>query len=397
MLVLLLCLGLAGCATNPYQKFYHDATGGADVTKLKQFETPPDVPKLYTGNNVQEDAQRMAEDGYTLLGYSSFNGATINQNVVIDEGKKVHSAVILVYSKYTNTLSGQMPLLVPDNKVITTNSSGTANYTGNGSFSGINYGTGNRYSGTSNMYGTANAYGHATTTVYGTQTMYVPYNINRYDYLASFWIKNKQPVLGIMIRDLTSDERAKIGTNKGIFAYAIIKNSPAYKADLFKGDIVIKINNDDIFSSNNFLILLNTKYVGKKVTLTIIRDGKTLTKEVQLTEGNMVQDEKYGRIPERFYVYRSQNTKFHKTAKVNYNKLVDNYKKSKENGIVMEQLATLDIPVTIQNEIVKNIRTTIDEYGTKNQYRAIFKDDMPNCNETEDVTDALLSILNNKS
>lgn len=48
-------------------------------------------------------------------------------------------------------------------------------------------------------------------------------------------------------------------------------------------------------------------------------------------------------------------------------------------------------------ELLSEIQETINEYGDRNEFRAIFEDKMPNCNEDVDVTDVILKILNSDS
>jgi hypothetical protein len=62
-----------GCATNPYSKFYYDTLHGRSISEFPNFETDRGEPKVYSGSNPELDYQTMMEDGYTLIGFSSFN------------------------------------------------------------------------------------------------------------------------------------------------------------------------------------------------------------------------------------------------------------------------------------------------------------------------------------
>lgn len=63
---------------------------------------------------------------------------------------------------------------------------------------------------------------------------------------------------------------------------AILPNSPAEKAGLKAGDIITKIDSQQIDQDHTLTSLLSKKKVGDKVTLTYIRDGKTQTVDVTL-------------------------------------------------------------------------------------------------------------------
>ena len=95
----------AGCA-NPYSKFYNDYTGGINIAESPNVVMPIGKPKLFQGSNVETDGLRMLENGYLLLGESRFNAGAINQNTAIDHAKKVYADTVIVYSQYTNTVSG---------------------------------------------------------------------------------------------------------------------------------------------------------------------------------------------------------------------------------------------------------------------------------------------------
>lgn len=259
-ILLLVVLVLTGCA-NPFVKFYQDKTGGIDLTKASNVVLSTGEPKSFQGSNPETDSQRMLEDGYSLIGVSSFNGGNINMSDSLTQAKAIHAEIVLIYSKYTGTRSGVVPLTLPDTRTSTTTLSGSA------------FGSG----GYGNFYGTAN------TTTYGTQTTYIPYNVDRHDYLATYWIKLKPPILGVFTLDLTPEIRKSISSNKGALVNAVIKNSPAFRADIFKGDILRKINETEIYDAKSFQNMIGN-FAGQRVVVEILRDGKEIQKEIQLDQ-----------------------------------------------------------------------------------------------------------------
>lgn len=253
---LVLCLA----CKNPYTDFYHDLTKGADVSKVA--EIPTGDPTIYRGQNYDNDYIQMSENGYLLLGYSSFNaGNNVNKDSAINHGKKIKAAVVLLYDpKYTGTNSGSVPLLMPNNT--TTYSSGSATAYGSG--------------------GTVNVYGSGTSTTYGTQVVNMPYNVNRYDYGATYWIKDKRPIVfGVEWRDLTPAEKTQIGSNKGARINIVLKQSPAYRADFMRNDIVKKIDNFEIMDASDAQRIMSSS-AGKTVIVELLRSGNVKTIEVVL-------------------------------------------------------------------------------------------------------------------
>lgn len=272
-ILLLACIFLFnGCASmNPFQQFYQDQTGGVDITTISTVILPSGEPQIYSSSNADADNQRMLEGGYSLLGYSSFNAGDASKNQLIAQAKMVKAEVAIFYSAYTSTVSGTLPLTLPDNQTTTTNLSG-GNFNSGSLYGYGGYGT---YSGSGSYYGTA------TSTTYGTKTTYIPYSQNRYDYLVTYWIKMKPPILGLRLVDLTPEQRQSIGSNTGAEVLAVIRNSPAFTADILKGDILKKINESEIIDAASFSENL-IKYAGQTVALEIIRNNESLTKQLKL-------------------------------------------------------------------------------------------------------------------
>lgn len=257
-----IALLIQGCAA-PFSKFYYDRTGGVDITKAPTVLISDGEPKLFRGNQEKEDSLKMLEDGYAMVGYSSFNAGNVDENGAISQARKVHASVVIIYSKYTNTVSGAMPLILPDTKTSSTSLYGNA------------YGSG----------GYATYSGTAYTTTYGTKTTYIPYTVHRSDYLATYWIKMKPPIFGTHIRDLTPEIKQQIGSNKGILIYAVIKGSPAFDADILKGDVLRKIGDVLVFDMDSFQGAL-AKYKGRETDVVIVREGKELHKTIKLRTRN---------------------------------------------------------------------------------------------------------------
>ena len=141
-LVAVIILLLAGC-TNPYVKYYQDRTGGVDIMKSPRVIVPTDKPQLFRGDDADVDYFRMLEDGFGLIGFSSFNGGNnVNVNAALEQATNVHASVALIYSKYTHTLSGSIPLTLPDTQTSTTTLSGNVmGPRGSVSYSGSAYST----------------------------------------------------------------------------------------------------------------------------------------------------------------------------------------------------------------------------------------------------------------
>ena len=99
-----------------------------------------------------------------------------------------------------------------------------------------------------------------------------------------------KPYLGVRYVSLTPEiaEQLRLSTTKGAYIHgdgrssAVIPDSPAAKAGLQEGEIIVKINGSEVNESNSLGNLLAQQSVGNKVTMTILRDNKERTIEVTL-------------------------------------------------------------------------------------------------------------------
>lgn len=65
---------------------------------------------------------------------------------------------------------------------------------------------------------------------------------------------------------------------------AVIKGSPAEKAGLLAGDIILKVNNEEVDVKNSLTRLINDYTPGQELTLTVSREGKTSDLKIILGE-----------------------------------------------------------------------------------------------------------------
>jgi serine protease Do len=89
--------------------------------------------------------------------------------------------------------------------------------------------------------------------------------------------------LGIYIQDLTPElaETFNVKITDGVLVSEVLKDSPAEKAGVQRGDIIIAIDGKDVRKSKELQSEVINKAVQKKVTLVIFRDGEK--KEISVT------------------------------------------------------------------------------------------------------------------
>jgi serine protease Do len=96
--------------------------------------------------------------------------------------------------------------------------------------------------------------------------------------------KLERPYLGVRYVSLTDDIAYQYNLDVKRGAYlapgngsTIISGSPAEKAGLQEKDIITKVNDTSVDENHSLTSLLGQHQVGDRVTLTVIRDGKTIT------------------------------------------------------------------------------------------------------------------------
>ncbi len=262
VVVLTTTLLLAACAANGHHQFYTNLLTGQSIESFPNLVPYMGNPEVYRSDDPPNDGLAMLENGFELIGYSHFDGPL---NDPVPQARLVHAAVVLVYGKFSHSIAGTIPYTVTTpGTYITSTSEGSI------------YGT----DGLSTYSGTTSTYVPGTSSRYETT-----YQIDRYEQSASFWVKTRPDRLGIVTRDLNPAERQRYQRNRGVLARAIIKNSPAFLADLLRGDVIVRIGDDDVIDVSSYRQLLG-RYQGREVSITYRRAGTEVTKTVKLNSAN---------------------------------------------------------------------------------------------------------------
>lgn len=80
--------------------------------------------------------------------------------------------------------------------------------------------------------------------------------------------------LGVVIQEVTPDMAETVGVKEGVIIAQVMPSSPAEKAGLKVGDIIIAVNNEKVSSVRDLQLRVMKTPPGNELTLTIVRDGK---------------------------------------------------------------------------------------------------------------------------
>lgn len=251
---------VSGCV-NGFEKFYQ---GKTDARSLPNYDASYVVPDgripIYSSSDMQGDAQKLVERGFIPVGNSSFYAPDnkVDARQLQDQAEKIGAHAVLFHSSYRDTVTGAIPLTLPNNTTSYTNGTATA------------YGSG----------GSATAYGTSTTTTYGTTTTMMPYSQSRSNFETVYFVKVHARI-GIYVVALTDDERQTLQTNLAVKVKAVVQDSPAFFANVLPGDYVVAINSDPITSPESWTAALQ-KYEGSDAAISLLRNGQSLSKQIHI-------------------------------------------------------------------------------------------------------------------
>lgn len=257
-----LALLLTACASG-YDTFYKQVADPVRVSSSR-IAPPPAMPLVQRSppGDPTTIESSFARKGYFVIGYSSFNGGTgQSESGAIEKAKEVGADLVLILNpQYAGTRTSVVPIVTPTTSTSYTTGSATA------------YGSG----------GTVHAYGSGTTKTYGSQTNYIPISVDRMDYTAVYFVKQKLR-MGLFTRDLDDDERKTNGTNKGVVVRLVVDGSPAYMADLLPDDVITEIDGKPVFGVSGFTEITQSLPRGEiSVPFKMLRQGVEITKIIAL-------------------------------------------------------------------------------------------------------------------
>ena len=137
--------------------------------------------------------------------------------------------------------------------------------------------------------------------------------------------------LGVNIQEVTPELAKSFGLkdNKGALVSQVVPNSPAEKAGIEQGDVILQFDGKEVSDSKELPRIVASTPVGKSVTVQIARDGKVTDRQVKL-----------GEMEEKVEVAKAPST--HKRLGIAVQNLTPEIAKGlglkKETGVVVTQV-----------------------------------------------------------
>lgn len=223
---------------NPYTKNYKEQ----NTNNLKSLNPNPDT-KLLVSNHKEDDNISMLESGYDMIGSSGFSATEASPELALQQGRAVKADTVLIYKKYESakTASSQLQLIKEAAK------------------KGEDIDPNDLVEEPTQHY-----------------------------FYASYWAKLPTPLLGVHIIKLrkgsndNSDEGAEqVQDLPGLKVIAAIKDSPAAKANIVRGDTLLKIGDVELVKADDLFAAVK-RYAGQSVPVLLQRNGTEVQVNVAL-------------------------------------------------------------------------------------------------------------------
>lgn len=241
------------CTTTGAVGKFYDEWESMDSISADCKLTEDEEPSVYYSSNIASDIYYLRSNYYYIVGHSSWNGPAKGDDLkkeTISKCKELGAKIALYSWNYTDTRNGTYS--VPH----------------------TNY----------HSYTDANGYLRSyTTTTYSTNS----YSINRYDYDVYFFVPYESwfitmPKLGIAVRDLNSDDRMNLHRNTGVYVGIVYENSPAFYANLTRGDIIASINGTNILNKSDYNTISENVKAGDVLKIIYFRNGEEHQVDVKI-------------------------------------------------------------------------------------------------------------------
>jgi serine protease Do len=172
-------------------------------------------------------------------------------------------------------------------------------------------------------------------------------------------------ILGVEGGELNGNASRELGITQtqGFYINKVTKNSGAYNAKLQKGDISIKLDNQDSATFADLSGYVNTKRPNDKIQVTYLRDGKTMVAPVVLSKNESFTTEFKGIEIENIDAADRKKFKLDYGVKI---KSITN-----ENLLQYNEELTGNIILSIDNVKATNIETVSKLLNNKDEKQSI--------------------------
>ena len=110
------------------------------------------------------------------------------------------------------------------------------------------------------------------------------YGISKLKYMIEELLnKKEQCYAGIIARDIPENVLSGHSLRSGVYVEAVADGSPAYKADIFVGEVIVSIEGEEIHTVKDYYQCLQKYEADDKIVMTVAKDPFVEPKERKTT------------------------------------------------------------------------------------------------------------------
>ncbi len=257
---------LGGCATNPYHDYYK-AEQIPEYEKRNLRYLPEDgTPQLTASTgDTKAELEEALSHGFVVIGTSSFNAPMVSAEELAEQAKDVGATHVLYTAKLAGKVTGFAPQAMTEEQAKALSEQTTHRK--------------NRTAPEPSSEQTEQDGEKKSEPFWGISYLPVSYNKQRFNQSATFLVRsNKQPTLGLDTQSLTSDQKRRLGFNRGVAVKRVFYDSPGFDANLKKGDILYSVNGIVIENERHFRTIARSyATAGKEMQFEILRGNEPMS------------------------------------------------------------------------------------------------------------------------
>ena len=132
--------------------------------------------------------------------------------------------------------------------------------------------------------------------------------------------------LGVYIQDLDSDLKESLKTDDGALVSRVVEDSPAEKAGIQEGDVIVSINKDEIADTKSLQSTVKKIKPGTDAKISVLRKGKKKNLKAKIGE----REEDFSRIVIQDLDIKAPDVDIFRSFSRNFKESGDEFKKEME-------------------------------------------------------------------
>jgi len=104
---------------------------------------------------------------------------------------------------------------------------------------------------------------------------------DRSEFGAKYWVKTKPRIFGAICVALPGTKKTELQHESGVLVFAVVRDTPASRAAIRRGDIITRIGTDDVPDVPSYKRLID-RYAGQEVSVEFVRAGQAHESTVTL-------------------------------------------------------------------------------------------------------------------